>query len=442
VDLLATTRDPEGDNDVHPPTPRSRLTRRTFLAGVGAAGTTLALAGCGAVGRSARPTTISFYVSKPEVIGYFQNLANRYNRSQSKVRVVLDSTSNMSADFVRNQPPDLGCWNYNFSMVEFVEHGALTDLSDTPEAKSINPKLWTLLDQTAKYPGRVSAVPYSVMAASVIYNKTIFAQHGIQVPTTWAELTAACEKLLAAGVTPFYNTYRDTWTIAQGMFDYTIGGMVDVKSFFAELSREGTHVGKSSRASFEKDFAAPMRRMAQVAKYSNKDAASRGYGDGNLAFAKGKAAMYLQGPWALGEIAKTNAHLDLGTFPLPVTDDPNDLKVRVNVDLALWIPEASKKQDAARDFMSWLMKPAVIDRYNADNNGFGVRADAPPMKNPALAGMQKYYDEGAFYLGASQLIPASIPVANYAQAMALGSNPATQLRTLDADWARLALRSA
>ena len=34
-------------------------------------------------------------------------------------------------------------------------------------------------------------------------------------------------------------------------------------------------------------------------KYTNQDAASRGYGDGNLAFSKGEGAMYFQGPWAL-----------------------------------------------------------------------------------------------------------------------------------------------
>jgi raffinose/stachyose/melibiose transport system substrate-binding protein len=88
------------------------------------------------------------------------------------------------------------------------------------------------------------------------------------------------------------------------------------------------------------------------------------------------------------------------------------------------------------------MTAKVNDRYNADNNGFGVRKDAPPAKNPALTGMQTYYDDAAFYLGASQLIPAEIPVANYAQSIAFGGDPRPQLRTLDADWARLALRTA
>lgn len=419
------------------------VTRRGFLLGAGGIGAGLALAGCAPLGgSSSRPETITFYVSKPEVIGYFDDVIAKFHDSQSKIRVVRDSTSNMSANFVRNRPPDLGCLNYNYAMVSFVEHGALTDLSDMPEKDTINPDLWPLMRQTAEYPGRTSVLPYSVTAASVIYDKAIFAQQGLDVPTTWSEFTALCKRLVAAGITPMYGTYKDNWTIAQGMFDYSVGGMLDVPATFAALDREGTSVGRGSEVSFEKDFAAPVDRMVDLLQWHQPGAASRAYGDGNLAFAQGKAAMYLQGPWALGEIAKTNPKADLGTFPFPATDDPADNKVRVNVDLGLWIPEASRKQEAAREFLSFLMSPAVSDKYNADNNGFGVRKDSPPVSNPALRGMQDSYDDARFYLGASQLIPAEIPVANYLQSIAFGGAPAPQLRTLDGDWARLALRSA
>lgn len=64
------------------------------------------------------------------------------------------------------------------------------------------------------------------------------------------------------------------------------------------------------------------------------------------------------------------------------------------------------------------------------------------MSNPVLTGMQKYYDSAAFYLGPSQLVPKALPIANYAQAMSLGSSPESQLQALDASWSRLAIRSS
>lgn len=402
-----------------------------------------ALAGCATQDPlSQKQTTITFYVSKPEVIGYFDGVIDQFHKSQDSVRVVRDSTSNLSADFVRNQPPDLGCLNYNLEISAFVERGALSDLSDTAAAASIDPKLWPLLNQTAEYPGRTCAIPYSVMCASVIYNRDIFTSHGLEVPTTWDELMSICETLEQAGISPFYSTLKDNWTVAQGMFDYSVGGVINVPEFYNDLAGEGTQVNESSQTSFQKDFALPMERMLQVRKFSNKNASSRGYGDGNLAFSQGQGAMYLQGPWALNEIAKSNPSMNLGTFPLPVTNDPQDLKVRVNVDLALWIPEASTKKEAARTFLEFLMQPEIINAYNEANNGFGVTADAPTMSNPVLTGMQKYYDSAAFYLGPSQLVPKALPIANYAQAMSLGSSPESQLQALDASWSRLAIRSS
>lgn len=414
------------------------LPRRTFLQAAGLIGASLALGACGA---RTSATRISFYQSKPEVVGYFGDLLQRFGEVQPGIRVRHDSTSNLSAGFVRSSPPDLGCLNYNFEIARFVNRGALSDLSDMPEAARINPDLHPLIDLTASYPGRTSVLPYSLMVAAVLYNRTIFDEHGLEPPTTWSELIEVCDALADAGVTPVYSTFADPWTVGQGLFDYTAGGLVDIPAFFSALAEQGSDTGPDSPVSFAQQFREPVDRMLTLAKYSNHDAASRGYGDGNLAFANGAAAMYLQGPWALTEIAKTNPDLDVGVFPLPVTANPDDRKVRVNVDLALWIPEMSPYQDAAREVVSFLMQPEIIDTYNADNLGFGVTTDAPPVTDPTLVEVQSYYDRAQFYLGPSQLVPQSIPLHNYAQALVTGADPDAVLRTIDADWARLAFRA-
>jgi hypothetical protein len=33
-----------------------------------------------------------------------------------------------------------------------------------------------------------------------------------------------CEKFKSKNITPIYQTYGDTWTTQQGLFDYTVGG--------------------------------------------------------------------------------------------------------------------------------------------------------------------------------------------------------------------------
>ncbi|GAA2041338.1 extracellular solute-binding protein [Agromyces tropicus] len=413
---------------------------RARLGGTAAAvlAAALALSGCSAAGSGTED--ITFLLSKPEAIPYFQDVVAEFNDSQSEVHVTLDSASNLSAGFLRGNPPDVGLLNYNYEMARFMERGALSDLSDMPEADRIRPDVQELVDQYATYPGRTSVLPYSVAAASVIYNVQMFEDNGIEVPTTWDELIAACDTLEAAGITPIYSTYKDAWTVAQGLFDYSVGGTTDVPEFLADLDEEGTDVGPDSPVSFQKTILDPVEQMEQLAAYSNADAPSRGYGDGNVAFANGEAAMYLQGPWALGEIAKTNPDLELGTFPLPMTNDPDDLKVRVNLDLALWVPEASNSKEAARTFVSYLMQQDVMDAYNAAFLGFGTTTDAAPVTDERIIGMQEYYDAGEFYQGLSRSVPLTIPIDNYIQAMVTGASVPATLATIDADWARLALR--
>ena len=156
-----------------------------------------ALAGCApADGRE----TIRFTFSKREAIDFMTKKVAEYNAAQDKVRVVIDTSGVdvVSASFVRGNPPDLMLANYNMEVARFVSRCALSDLSGTKAAGEIADTYQPLLDQYGTCPGRTSALPYSVMAASVIYNKQIFAEHHIAVPTTWDELIAACDELKAA----------------------------------------------------------------------------------------------------------------------------------------------------------------------------------------------------------------------------------------------------
>lgn len=396
------------------------------------------LAGCAS---DDGPVDIRFHFSKGEAIPYMSEVIDEYNASQDDVNVILDTASNLQAGFLRGNPPDLALLNYNMEMARFMERGALSDLGDMEEAERIRPELQELVDQYATYPGRTSVLPYSVQAASVIYNKQVFDENGLEVPQTWDELIEVCEALQAADITPFYATFADPWTVAQGWFDYTVGGSVDVAEFYERMNDQGAEVTPDSDVSFSSTFADPVERMRELAEsYTNDDAASRTYGDGNLAFAQGEAAMYLQGPWALTEIAKTDDSLDLGAFPLPMTDDPDDLRVRVNIDLAAWIPESSPHQDEARAFLSYLFQQDVMDAYNEAFLGYGTTVQAAEVTDPRIVDMTPYVDEALFYQGASKAIPLTIPTENYLQGIVIGESVDETLATLDADWARLALR--
>lgn len=425
-------------HSVHPPS----LSRRAFL--TGSVGTlalgALGLSGCSSGGSGT--TDLTFYLQKSEVITYFGDLLRRFEAEHPGVSVAHDSTTAIAPQFVRGAPADVGCFNGNLELARYIRRGQLRDLSQLPSAGRVRPDIAGLAAEYATYEEQTSVLPYSLAAAGVIYNKTIFAEHGLPVPTTWSEFVDVCTALQATDVVPVYATDRDTWTLWQGLFDYSVGSLVDAAAFFDQMKEIGADVGPDSAVSFEKTLAVPMERAKTISTFFNPDHAVRSYSDGNLAMGQGRAAMYLQGPWALGQIALVDDTLDIGTFALPLTEDPADRTARVNVDLALYVPVGARHLDEAHELVEFLMRPGILDAYNQDNLAYSTTVDAPPQEDARLAGLQPYVDAGAFYQGAGTFVPNSIPLGNYLQAAIRSGDFDSMLRQLDADWRRLAGRGA
>ena len=66
-----------------------------------------------------------------------------------------------------------------------------------------------------QFAGTVPSVPYQMNIEGLFYNKKIFAQHGITVPTTFTQLLADAAKLKAAGVLPFSASGVSGWPISR-----------------------------------------------------------------------------------------------------------------------------------------------------------------------------------------------------------------------------------
>ncbi len=421
-----------------------QISRRSLfkVAGAGALASVVPLSGCSS-NTAGGTTSIRFEETKFEVIPYIDKLVADFNGKQSSVSVTHDSTSSLIAQFVRGNPPDIDLDNYNLTTSLFIARGVLANLADLPEAKTIDPNVQALVTQYASFKDETSVLPYSIAAEGVVYNPDLFDKHSVKVPTTWTELLAACETLKSKGVTPIYGTYKDGWTIQQGLFDYVAGASLDVAAFYKQLNALGAAAGADAAVSFTKDFAAATKKMMQLLPFTNPDAPSRAYADGNAAFAAGQAAMYLQGPWAVGEVLKVNPKAKIGTFALPVTDNPADLKCRVNLDLAIWLPRSGSKQAAATKFLSYLMQPDVVNKYNLDNLAFSPLKDAPSVAaDSPIAGLEALVKAGKFYQGPATYLPNVIPVGNYVQAMVLNKDPNAILASLDNDWHRIAKRTS
>ena len=78
---------------------------------------------------------------------------------------------------------------------------SLEDMAKDYEAAYGNATLFSIARTAAG--GTLKSIPYQPSIFGFMYNKDLFDKAGITAaPTTWAELDAACAKLVAAGITP------------------------------------------------------------------------------------------------------------------------------------------------------------------------------------------------------------------------------------------------
>ena len=76
--------------------------------------------------------------------------------------------------------------------------------------------------------GKVFAVPFAAVSQIIYYNKTLFADNGLEVPTTFEELLAVAKAFKDKGIEPFANGIASNWDILEcvylGMLPNYVGG--------------------------------------------------------------------------------------------------------------------------------------------------------------------------------------------------------------------------
>jgi N-acetylglucosamine transport system substrate-binding protein len=107
-------------------------------------------------------------------------------------------------DMINNSGSDL----MDFGAI--VKAGQAADLTDLFAAPSLDVPGKTVAEtlvpgavEQGTYDGKPFAVNYAFTVFGLWYNKALFTKNNWTVPTTWADFTALCDKIKAAGITPF-----------------------------------------------------------------------------------------------------------------------------------------------------------------------------------------------------------------------------------------------
>ncbi len=189
--------------------------------------------------------------------------------------------------------------------------------------------------------GVTYGLPFIAVSHGIYYNADLFAEHGIEVPETWADLLAAAETLDAAGITPFANATGDEWTMAEMLW------MNLAPSFIG---------GREGRLAYESGRAVPQRRgHRQRVPGDGRPGAvpARGqealtYTDSQQLWLLEEAAMWIGGSWDIPYFEGQEPDFEWSEFQIP-TPEGGTKAVTFHLDAGIGINADTEHMDAAAD---------------------------------------------------------------------------------------------
>ncbi len=378
---------------------------------------------------SGKKVKIEFFHYKSEAKDTFDKLIEKFEKENPNIDVVNanppEAETVLKTRAAKRDVPDVVGIGADTTFAELSKAGVFEDLTNASELDNIQPAYIQMLHDVTGL-DKVYAIPYAANADGVIYNKAIFKELGLTVPKTWDEFIAVAEKVKAAGKTPFYFTFKDAWTTLPAY--NALAANTQGKTFFQDLNKGQTN--------FKEGYKEATEKFVKLLEYGHKDNFGKGYADGNVAFAKGESAMYLQGIWAIPEIKKANPNIELGVFPYPVTNDPEQTKLVSGVDLLLAISKTSKHPKEAKKFVDFLLNAENAKTYITEQNAFSA-IKGLTQDDPTLDGLKESFAKGALVDFPDHYIPVGIGLANLLQQLTHDKDVDGFLKNMDSEWKKV-----
>lgn len=246
------------------------------------------------------------------------------------------------------------------------------DLTGSDVLANINPQF---LDGV-KVNGKDYSAPLTVNAYGIFYNAGKFAELGLKVPATWAELEQTAAAIKEKGAIPFATSFKAAWSaghLTEALLTNAVGYEA-ANGFFQDASVKAADDPGVQKLIAQMDF---------IRDNSQPDAAGADYPDAVNLFATGQALMLPQGIWAVPVIEQAGMEDAYKMFPIP--NEGGNGAVVGGIDYALAISASTEHPEEAKKFVKFMADQQTA-QYLADNEKSpstitGVKADAPQTED-------------------------------------------------------------
>ncbi|QPK81952.1 sugar ABC transporter substrate-binding protein [Schaalia sp. ZJ405] len=251
----------------------------------------------------------------------------------------------------------------------FAALGIAKDLTETAGSKSSEfyEGPWT----STQMDGKTYGLPLNSNNLGLYYNKALFDAAGVAVPTTWDELKDAAKKLSSGDVSGLaisavkneqgtFQFLPFVWQAGGDLQDYATAGS-EALAFLKSMIDDGS-------------------MSSSVTNYSQEDARTQ--------FTAGKAAMMMNGPWELQNLADVD--FEWGVAPLPKGKEAATGLGGENV----MVMNGAKQAEGAALFAEFLTSAEGAKIYCSETGQLSARPDlAGKLKLSEDANLKVFEDQ-------------------------------------------------
>ena len=375
-------------------------------------------------------THIEIINYKQEATDYFDALEEEFNATHDDIVLTIDSPNDASTilrtRFIREDYPDIigigGDINYSY----YIDAEILADVSDYPGLENIMQSYLDIGEALEIVPtDGVYGVPYAANAAGVLYNRDMFEEHGWEIPTTWDEFIALCEEIQSQGILPLEFGFLDKWTCLAPW------NALAVDLAPADVCKQVNR----GETTFTQEYREAAEKYIQLMEYGPDDPVAYSYNDACTAFARGEAAMYPIGSYAVPQILSVNPEMNIDSFVMPGSDDPEGNTLNSGIDLQFCVTAACPDKEAAYEVLDFLLQDDVVQQYITDQNSIPCKEGDFELA-PQLDGMSEYIESGNMTDYQDHYYPSEMAVDGQLQTFVQNKDVDAFLERFDREWPR------
>ncbi|MFC8963820.1 ABC transporter substrate-binding protein [Streptomyces sp. NPDC057094] len=369
------------------PTP----SRRTLLRGIGGAAALGAgiplLSACGGSGSSADPKTVTLGSNASDAVPKkaFAEIYAAFKK-QSGVTVDVNTKDHNTFQeqinsYLQGTPDDVFNWFAGYRMQFFASKKLASPIDDVWDKIGGNfPDAMKKLSKGED--GKYYFVPLYTYPWAIFYRKSVFQQHGYEVPTTWDQFVALCKKMKKDGLVPIAFGDKDAWP-ALGTFDQ-INFRTNGYDFHVDLmAGKASWTDAKVRAAFD--------HWAEILPYHQEGAVGRTWQDAAQSLVAKKSGMYLLGTFVGQQFTNEADREDLDFFAFPEIDSAYGQDTVEAPTDGFLLSKAPKNRSGAIKLLEFLGSPAAEQIYlKSDPNVVAASTKADTSSYSAL--QKKAYD--------------------------------------------------